>query len=178
MMRAESHARFEYASTSEWAAVRMPYVGGNLAMWVLLPAAADGDPVPLLDPAVLATARARARDQRLALSFPKWDFQSDLPLGDALATLGMERPFSDGADFSAMAAEERQIGQVQHRADITVDEAGTEAAAVTGISMRTVSAIVGGAVMSVDHPFAFVVMQEPTGAPLFEGVAGDPTLTR
>ena len=179
MMHAESSAEFEYVATSEWSAVRLPYVGGELAMWVFLPAAADGDPVPLLDPAILATAIEQAQEQPVDLSLPKWDFQSDLPLRDALVTLGMETPFSDFADFSAMAAEPLKIDQVQHRADITVDEAGTEAAAVTGVSIVPVSAPARpDVVMTVDHPFAFVVMHEPSGAPLFEGIVGDPTATQ
>lgn len=29
-----------------------------------------------------------------------------------------------------------------------------------------------------DHPFAFVLMHEPSGTPLLEGVVGDPTATQ
>jgi len=32
--------------------------------------------------------------------------------------------------------------------------------------------------MTVDHPFAFAIVHEPRGAPLFEGVVGDPTATQ
>jgi len=31
--------RYAYASTDDWSAVRLPYVGDELAMWVLLPSA-------------------------------------------------------------------------------------------------------------------------------------------
>ncbi len=170
--------RFEYASSDEWAAVRMPYVGGELAMWVLLPSARDGDPVALLEPGVLAAAAERARAQRVELSLPKWDFQSDLPLNQPLQTLGMTVPFSAEADFSGISAAPLRIDQVIHRADITVDEKGTEAAAVTGIGFDESMPPPANAVMEVDHPFAFVIVHEPTGAPLFEGVVGDPTVTQ
>lgn len=172
------YERFSYAATDEWAAVRMPYVGGELAMWVLLPSARDGDPVALLDPAVLAAAKDTAQSQRVDLSLPKWDFQSTLPLDEALQTLGMTEPFNSEADFSGISSATPPIDQVMHRADITVDEKGTEAAAATGIAFAESAPPPADAVMDVDHPFAFVVVHEPTGAPLFEGVMGDPTATR
>lgn len=172
------YERFAYATTDEWSAVRMPYVGDELAMWVLLPSARDGAPVALLDPEVLATAADRARVQRVDLSLPKWDFQSDLPLNEPLQELGMTTPFSSEADFSGISPATPPIDQVMHRADITVDEKGTEAAAVTGIGFAVSAPPPPDAVMNVDHPFAFVVVHEPTGAPLFEGVVGDPTATQ
>jgi serpin B len=171
--------RLGHAAGNGWAAVRLPYVGDELAMWVLLPSAQDADPVGLLDPAVLGSAIEAAVSRRVALSLPKWRVRSDLALVDALAQLGMTRPFLDLADFSGISPVRLKIDQVQHRADITVDEEGTEAAAVTGIAMVPVSAPPPpDAVMTVDHPFAFVVVHEPTGAPLFEGVVGDPTATQ
>lgn len=177
-MHTHDAERYAYVSTGDWAALRMPYVGDELAMWVLLPAARDGDPVGLLDPAVLETAIDQARPQRVQLSLPKWDFQSDLPLNEPLQALGMTVPFGAGADFSGIAPAGLQIDQVMHRADITVDEKGTEAAAVTGIGFVVSAPPAPDVVMSVDHPFAFVILHEPTGAPLFEGVVGDPTATQ
>ncbi|MBA2531643.1 MAG: serpin family protein [Nocardioidaceae bacterium] len=167
--------RYEYAATAKWSAVRMPYLGEELAMWVLLPTARDGDPVALLEPAVLTTAMDRARGQRVDLSLPKWDFQSDLPLNDPLTRMGMSVPFSAMADFSGISPAGLHIDQAVHRAGITVDEKGTEAAAVTGIGFVVSAGPSPDVSMTVDHPFAFAIVHEPSGAPLFEGVVGDPT---
>ncbi len=103
-------------------------------MWVLLPSAQDGDPVALLEPAVLAAAADQVRTP----------------------------PIDEGI----------------HRADITVDEKGTEAAAVTGIGFAGSGPPPADATMTVDHPFAFAIVHEPCGAPLFEWVVGDPTATQ
>jgi serine protease inhibitor len=35
-----------------------------------------------------------------------------------------------------------------------------------------------GTVFDADHPFAFAVMHDATGTPLFEGVVGDPSRTQ
>jgi serpin B len=171
-------APFDYADGDGWSAVRLPYKGRDLAMWVLLPDTSS-DPIALLEPAVLSQAARRASTQMVQLSLPKWDFQSNLPLIEALKNLGMTAPFTDAADFSGITDVELLIDQVQHRADITVDEKGTEAAAVTGIALRELSGPpVSDVRMGVDHPFAFVVLHELSGAPLFEGVVGDPSATQ
>ena len=90
----------------------------------------------------------------------------------------MTLAFEDGgADLSGMAREKGRlfVGQAIHRANITVDEAGTEAAAVTGISVELSSGRIPQAAVRADHPFAFVIVHKPTGTPVFTGQVTDPT---
>lgn len=169
---------FDFIRDADWSAVRLPYRGGDLSMWVLLPDRI-GDPVPLLEPSVLERATATASREVVELSLPKWDFQSDVPLTEVLPAMGMAKAFTEAAEFSGIADAELMIDEVIHRADVTVDEEGTEAAAVTGIAMRA-SGLPPSPTASfvADRPFAFVVLHDATGAPLFEGVVGDPSATR
>jgi serine protease inhibitor len=168
-------ANVDYVRRAEWSAVRLPYRGGDLSMWVLLPEG-GANPVGLLSPTVLAEAAEKVAPTRVALALPKWDFQSDLALNAALRAMGMPRAFTDVAEFPGVSAEPLKIDQVMHRADITVDEEGTEAAAATGISMVPVAAVMPQVSFDADHPFAFVVLHDATGSPLFEGVVGDPSV--
>ena len=164
----------DYVRRPDWSAVRLPYRGGELSMWVLVPMGGV-DPVELLSPIVLAQAAENAERLRVALALPKWDFKWDSPLNAALQAMGMPRAFTDLAEFPGVSAEQLKIDQVMHRADISVDEAGTEAAAATGISMVPVAAVMPQASFDADRPFAFVVLHDATGSPLFEGVVGDPS---
>jgi hypothetical protein len=41
--------------------------------------------------------------------------------------------------------------------------------------MVPVAAVMPQAVFDADHPFAFGVLHDATGSPLFEGVVGDPS---
>jgi serine protease inhibitor len=166
---------FDHARGPGWSAVRLPYKGDELAMWVLLPDRTR-DPLSLLDPKVLSRATGSATSKRVELALPKWDFQTDAPLTEVLPAMGMPRAFTDAAQFGRVGEQPLEISQVMHRADITVDEEGTEAAAVTGIGMRVTSLPPApDLTFEADHPFAFVVLHEPTSAPLFEGVVGDPS---
>ncbi len=177
MMRQQ--ASFGYAKGDGWQAVELPYADSDLAMRVLLPSG-SGKPLDLLAPATMAAVGKALLPKRVDLALPRWDFGKvdQIALGTVLPKLGMTLPFERGrADFSGMTdAEELYIGQAVHRANITVDEDGTEAAAVTGIAMEPTSADPGPEItVRVDRPFAFAVVHKPTGTPLFIGQVADPT---
>lgn len=170
--------RAEYAEGPGWQAVRLPYRGGDLEMWVLLPAAEGGrEPADLLSPELLAQIPARTSPREVALTLPRWQGQSTLPLASTLRALGMAAVF-DGPSGSTAAtpASDLRLSHVVQQATIDVGESGTVAAAATGLSMRptAVSFAVDEVRFRADHPFSYVVVHTPTGAPLFEGVLGDP----
>jgi serpin B len=69
------------------------------------------------------------------------------------------------------------IGAIVHRAVIEVMEDGTEAAAATAITMLTASVQRPPAEMQVfhvDRPFLFAIVDDPSGAVLFQGRILDP----
>jgi serpin B len=166
-----------YARTAEWERVTLPYLGGELAMRIVLPTRVVTDAAqltPLLRDATASTARDRRTT--VSLTLPRWDARTRLDLKPALEALGMGAAFTGTADFSGIAeGEDLFVGQARHQADVTVDEEGTEAAAATGISMRVVGAIPPGVPVRVDRPFVWAVVHEPTGTPVFAGHVVDPS---
>jgi serpin B len=98
-------------------------------------------------------------------------------MADMLAAMGMPQAFGDGADFSAMTAEEQLfISAVAHQAFIAVDEQGTEAAAATAVVMEPTSAEAEPPpVVNVDRPFLYAIRDLPTSTVLFLGRVLDPT---
>jgi serpin B len=166
-----------YAKGNGWAAVELPYVGHELAMLVIVPndlASFDA----AFDAAVLRTIVDSLQPSRVDLTLPKFDFESRYDLSDVLAALGMPTAFSGTADFSGiMTAQALRIAKVIHQANITVDEAGTEAAAATVIGFDTA----GGSTpptLKVNRPFLFAIRDVPTGAVVFMGRVVDPSATR
>jgi serpin B len=163
-----------YGSGPGWEAVEVPYASGDIAMRVLLPAA-GGDPMELLAPTTTAAIGRALAPARVEVTMPRWGFATDLDLAASLGSIGLTVPFTDRADFGGIRPG-LHIDQAVHRANITVDEWGTEAAAVTALAMGAgAAAPVGLTRVTVDRPFAFVIVGGPHRVPLFMGTVVDPT---
>lgn len=166
MMRLPKPVELNYARGAGWQAVELPYRGDELVMWVLVPA--EGREPPRLTGRALR-ALAGAEQRTVDLLLPRWDFGQTIELLPELEKLGLTA-LSNLPGFSPEAF----VGDAIHRANITVDESGTEAAAVTGIAVQ-LSAGPTPLTLRADRPFTFAVVHKPTGAPLFLGTVADPT---
>jgi serpin B len=89
----------------------------------------------------------------------------------------MSDPFLQSkADFSGMdGARDIWLGDVRHKAFISVDEYGTEAAATTLILLPTAPPPEKMEVMTINRPFVFLIRDLDTGTILFVGRVLDPT---
>jgi len=110
---------------------------------------------------------------------PKFEYEYEIQMNDALKILGMPDAFDEKkADFKKMATSSRgniYIGEVLHKTYISVDELGTKAGAVTKVEMNDESAIDPGYVKIVrlDRPFVYAIIDNATNLPVFIGtVAG------
>jgi len=172
-------AAMRYAAGSGWQAVEIPYIGGSLAMTVIVP-----DDLAAFEEALtadgLAAITAALADAQVSLTFPKFSIETKAELADVLAALGMPSAFDDDrADFSGITtAEKLVISAVIHQANIDVDEKGTEAAAATAVVMRATGMPAEPVTVRVDRPFLFALRDVPTGAILFLGRVADPSITR
>jgi len=113
---------------------------------------------------------------QVALSMPKFKIESSLSLADALATMGMLAAFSDDADFSGMTGNhDLAISDVVHKAFVSVDESGTEAAAATAVIMKLTAMPAEPLTVTIDRPFIFAIRDIQTGSLLFVGRVVDPS---
>jgi serpin B len=168
-MHGRGDGKYNYAAGDGWQAVELPYAGSDLAMWVVVPTGAAG-PGQLLAPDVLAAVGDGLAPWRVDLSLPHWDFGSNINhLLDPLGKLGL----TDLGNFGGISDAGLFAPDAVHRANITVDEKGTEAAAVTGI----IEADSGPIPVRADRPFAFAIVHGPTKTPLFIGHVADPADT-
>lgn len=160
--------RVAVGSGPGWRSARLPYVGGRLALTVVL---ADDLGTPDLRAVLEAPSYAR-----LALALPRFTVRTAAPLGEVLASLGMPTAFTDDADFSGLVADAPlKISAVLHEAFVAVDEHGTEAAAATAVVMARAGAAPETPVpFVVDRPFLFVVHTVADRVPLFVGRVVDP----
>ncbi len=117
----------------------------------------------------------RLEYQPVALSMPKFEYDSSFGLKKALTDLGMGLAFTPDADFSGMDGKrDLFIDDVLHKAFVSVDEAGTEAAAATAVIVGTTSVPAEPVEVKVDRPFIFLIRDIETGTILFVGRVVNP----
>lgn len=159
------------------------YASHRIGMVVILPDNAIADTVRQLDGNEMRSLlkELRGPPRSVDVSLPRFKTSFSASLKEPFEQMGMHRAFDwRTSDFSGMTGKSPSlvklaIDQISHRAVIDVAEEGAEAAAATGI------AVVTRAVMPrptenfhVDRPFLFAVVDEETGAILFEGRIVDP----
>jgi serpin B len=169
---------FPYAEGEGYQAIQLPYKGEKADMLVILPEEDSFDSIEEnLDAGSLEEVRRDLQPQGVELTMPHFDFDTDLDLKERLRSMGMEIPFDDdAADFSGITEEEHlYISDALHKATVTVDEKGTEAAAATAVIMQAES---GGPIaqkeMTMDRPFIFAIVERDTGTILFLGRVTNP----
>jgi serpin B len=161
-----------------WGAIELPYIGRELAMLVIVPDDLRAFETSLQPGTIDAIEKAMDVAEAVPeVSLPRFSFETRAELGTVLADLGMPRALDpDLADFSAMTTQERLfIGKVVHQANISVDEKGTEAAAVTVVGVDTGGGPPERCIVAANRPFLFAIRDSETGAILFLGRITDPS---
>jgi serpin B len=156
-------------------------------MIVVLPDEVDGvrAVAAKLDSAEFAQMRAALRKtppRLTSLSLPRFKAEYAADLKPEFQQTGMRLAFDPGkADFSGLTGLPREqapsaIDQIVHRAVIDVAEESTEAAATTavGIVASAMPKPIEPIRFRVDRPFLYYIVDEVTGAVLFQGRIVDP----
>jgi serpin B len=174
----EQTQAFTYRRGSGYEAVRLPYEGCELAMYVFLPDAGSS-PVKLIG---IMTGDTWQRVTEPGFTWrqgtvvlPRFKLEYGVELIQPLKAMGMRAAFGK-ADFSGIADLGLFISAVRQRTFVEVNEEGTEAAAVTGmpLSHGIETAPPKPFQMIVDRPFLFLIEDQVTRMILFMGVVYDP----
>jgi serpin B len=154
-------------------AVELPYKGGEISMLIIMPNPGRFNEIEsILDADMVNDIVSNIRGESMLLWLPKFDFESGFNLKDSLIELGMIDAFTD-ADFSGMAGKrDLFISDVIHKAFVSVDEQGTEAAAATAVVMEMLSGPPPS--LTLNHPFIFMIRDIPTNTILFIGRVMNP----
>ncbi len=176
---------YAVAARVGYRAIQLPYAVRELSFVIALPDKVDGvqEVAARLNGAELAQMLAAVRaapSTRVELALPRFKAAYKADLVPPFKAAGLKLAFSDAADFSGMTGHPAskgslKIDQIVHNAVIEVDEQGTEAAAATAITMVPTAAMPRPTEpFKVDRPFLFYLVEEATGAILFQGRIMDP----
>lgn len=167
---------FNYSSGDNYQAIELPYSGKELSILILVPKSGQFTAFEnSLNAAQLATVTGNMKTAYVSLSMPKFKYDSSFALKDTLSAMGMPVAFTDAADLSGMTGNrDLVIKEVVHKAYVGVDEAGTEAAAASGVVVGTTSIGPTGVDLTIDRPFIFLIRDVKTGTILFIGRVMNP----
>ncbi len=166
-----------YAGGDGYQALELPYDGRELSMVILLPeqgrfASFEASLSRQLVDGIIQKIGYR----QVVLSMPKFEYESSVGLKQPLTALGMKDAFiPEAADFSGMdGRRDLFIQDVLHKAFVSVDEAGTEAAAATAVIVGTTSITPEKIEVKIERPFIYLIRDIETGTVLFVGRVMNP----
>ena len=169
---------FNYSSGDGYQVVELPYDGNELSMVILLPDQGkfDSFEASLTGQSVTGIIQGM-KSRTVQLSMPKFTTEQSFGLKSALTSLGMKDAFAPGlADFSGMdGKKDLYIQDVVHKAFIAVDEAGTEAAAASGVIVGTTAVPSDIVKLDINRPFIYLIHDIQTGTILFLGRVMNPS---
>lgn len=146
-------------------------------MFFVLPEEGTAPEELLKDPNFLSSLSSGAADVQYGTvewSVPKFDLSANLDLTDTLKALGVTDLLeADKADLSGLTTLGAYLSQAQQMAQVSVDEEGVEAAAVTilAVDKNTAEFPEPLFVMNLNRPFLFVLRSQ--GVTLFVGVVNE-----
>ncbi|TFH55296.1 MAG: serpin family protein [Gemmatimonadales bacterium] len=153
----------------------LPYGGQAFGMVVVLPGPQEtvDDLLTTLDDGGWASWMDALHLGEVMVRMPKFELEWDGLFNDPLKAMGMERAFQPfQADFSRMTpATDAHISAVRQKTYMRVDEEGTEAAAVTSVTVGVTSA---GPGITLDRPYLLAIRERLSGTILFIGAVRDP----
>jgi len=168
---------FQSYSNESFKMLEMPYGSGKYSMLIFLPASGKttNNVISQLTAENVDGWIQKMTEQKKKVYLPKFEFKFDDSLVDELKTLEMTDAFDDAkANLSGISdAAKLVISEVMHKSYIKVDERGTEAAAVTGITIGVTSVGPDNS-YRVDHPFVFAIREKDTKVILFIGKVMNP----
>jgi serpin B len=184
MMEQTSH--FAYADVGTAQLLELPYKGGDVSMFVILPKSND---LPAFEKGLtyskISSWEKEAQSNLVDVSLPKFKIETAEHMPSDLKAMGMLAAFSPtGADFSGIASiadpsQNLYIADVIHKAFIDTDENGTEAAAATAVVMAPAASAFEPTppkpvIFNANHPFVFFLQENQTGNILFMGRVVNP----
>ena len=169
---------FLYMENEYCSGVELPYGDGNFTMILLLP---DKDKHPEdiitnLSAQSWNSLISEADSMEKHIYLPKFKFSYKKGLKQTLQNLGMKKAFnSDSANFDKINpdAQDLHISKVTHKSFIDVNEKGTEAAAVTSVTIG-VTSVGPSNVLRFNRPFVFAIREQSTNTIVFSGIIEKP----
>ena len=167
-------ARFSYCEQEHFQAIALPYADERYCMAIVLPRSTItfAEFQQRFDNSDWQMIREEFHNTEVDLALPRFNIVEPIMLNAPLQMLGVKKAFAANAEFPLISSS-LYISKVLHKAALTVNEEGAEAAAAT-IILMTRGALSRPTEMTVDHPFLCLIYDAEHGTILFAGYIVDP----
>ncbi|GKV66459.1 MULTISPECIES: serpin family protein [unclassified Sporosarcina] len=162
-----------YMENDEFQAVSLPYGKGEMTMDIYVPKENSN-----IDVFLNSWTSEKHRmwmetfeEQTGTVQLPRFELEYEAVLNSLLSELGMERAFSDQAELGKLTVENKSlfVSEVKQKTFLSVDEDGTEAAAVTSVGVSEASAPAETFKLRADRPFFLTIREQEADIILFAG---------
>jgi serpin B len=169
---------FRHVKTRCYQAVEMQYDGNKMSMVVIKPYREMlGEFEATMSDEQFNCILGLMEEEYISIEMPKFSYGSEtISLKGVLSGMGMPDCFGGAADLSGISeVTNLELDDIVHKAFISVDEAGTEAAAAT-VGMFPSSSGENPIDFFINSPFLIVIRDIITGTILFTGRIVNPEL--
>lgn len=160
-----------YESNEVYSAISLPLGNSKFCLSVYLPQA-ERDIAEVI-PRIKESSGFSSDTKDVIVVMPKFKTRSAMDVKPALKKMGVSYIFGP-CDFQNMLEYSLplMIGSVLHKATISVNEKGIEAAAATNSSIWGSSTLDDRTTyyFTADHPFVYLIQEKTSGVVLFSGV--------
>ena len=158
-------------------AVKLPYMGEELSMIVVLPSVRFGLKKLVerdLTPQKLRTIVSSMEYEQVDVKIPKMKIEFQADLNDVMKSMGVVDIFDGSkADLSGISGKPGLcVSSITHKAFLEVNEEGSEAAAATAAMVNF--CMLPPCQIVCDHPFLVMIQHKSVDMPLFIGMISDP----
>ncbi|XP_073659976.1 serpin I2 isoform X4 [Tursiops truncatus] len=178
MMKTLLRTKYGYFSESSmnYQVLELPYKGDEFSLIIILPA----EDVNIEEMEKLITAHqilqwfSEMQEEEVEISLPRFKVEQKLDFKEALYSLNITEIFSAGCDLSGITdSSEVYVSQVMQQVFFEINEDGSEAATSTGIHIPVIMSLPRNQFIA-NHPFLFILKNNPTDSILFMGRVTNP----
>lgn len=166
------HSRIHTPVKSENGSItlQLKYEGG-MSMVIMMPPSVEQLEKEITPEFVDEQIKSLRSQEINSLRLPKFKFETSYKLKDSLTQLGIRDLFDPSlANLTGISTKSGLfVSDVIHKAVIDVDEAGTRAAAVTGVVTFSMSMSFPELNIAIDRPFIFLIRDDVSGLISFIG---------
>jgi serpin B len=171
-----NYTEVPYFACEEYKMIELPYANSDYVMRLVLPeeGIAIDEFVKGFNVEKYNSAAESLRQRKTYVTIPTIDCEFEINLNQVLMNMGMVLPFTSAADLSRIGNGSMFVSSVIQKCALKVSEEGSEAAAVTAITvMKTSLSPETPPRFIANRPYLMYITEKSTGTILFMGVKRD-----